>query len=90
MRSVIPTLFDQADKVHPFSPLIDISQNDSTIILSISDKAIGIEVKKNGKGIGLANIKSRPEFYKWSAYFASQPGKSCVLTVSFPVGDSLS
>ncbi len=67
---------------------IGLSQNKAAIILSISDNGSGFDVTKKKKGIGIANIKSRAEFYKGRAQFVSQPGNGCVLTVTFPVGDS--
>jgi PAS domain S-box-containing protein len=67
---------------------IGLSQNKAAIILSISDNGSGFDVTKKKKGIGIANIKSRAEFYKGRAQFVSQPGNGCVLTVTFPAGDS--
>jgi PAS domain S-box-containing protein len=67
---------------------IGLSQKKIAIILTISDNGSGFDVAKKRKGIGMANIKSRAEFFKGRAEFVSQPGNGCVLTVTFPAGDS--
>jgi signal transduction histidine kinase len=64
---------------------IALSQNKTAILLTISDNGSGFDPTKKRNGIGIANIKSRAEFYKGRAQFVSQPGKGCVLTVTFPV-----
>jgi len=67
---------------------IGLSQNKTAILLTISDNGSGFDTTKKRNGIGITNIKSRAEFYKGRAQFVSQPGKGCVLTVTFPVRDS--
>jgi AraC-like DNA-binding protein len=60
------------------------------INLSISDDGVGFDPDKNGKGIGVKNIKRRVEHYQGTAAFISQPGKGCVLLVTFPVTKPIS
>jgi PAS domain S-box-containing protein len=67
---------------------INLSQNKSNILLSISDDGLGFDITKKRKGIGLSNIKRRVDIYKGKAQFVSKPGKGCVLKVSFPLSDS--
>lgn len=68
---------------------IGLSQNKNTIRLSIADNGVGFDTAKKTKGIGMMNIKSRAKAYRGSADFVAQPGKGCVLTVTFPVTDAL-
>jgi signal transduction histidine kinase/AraC-like DNA-binding protein len=60
------------------------------INLSISDDGVGFDPEMNGKGIGVKNIKRRVEHYQGTAAFISQPGKGCVLLVTFPVTKPIS
>jgi two-component system sensor histidine kinase UhpB len=68
---------------------ISLSQNKTSIILSISDNGVGFDTYKQIKGIGIANIKSRAAAYNGTADIVSQPGMGCTLTVTFPVTDIL-
>jgi PAS domain S-box-containing protein len=65
--------------------IICLSQNKKSIILTISDNGIGFDTRKQQKGIGIANIKSRVESYKGIVDLVSQPGEGCVLTIKFPL-----
>lgn len=67
---------------------ICLSQNKKSIALSVSDNGVGFDTGKKRKGIGIINIKSRAASYNGTADFVSQPGKGCVLTVTFPVTES--
>ncbi|MEO6813916.1 MAG: PAS domain S-box protein [Ginsengibacter sp.] len=67
---------------------INLLQNKKSVILLISDDGIGFDTKKNRNGIVLDNIKSRAKMYNGTAEFVSQPGKGCVLTVTFPHVDA--
>jgi len=62
---------------------VTLSQNKKFIILSISDNGVGFDTGKKQTGIGIANIKNRAEAYNGKADFNSQPGKGCILTVTF-------
>jgi PAS domain S-box-containing protein len=63
---------------------ITLLQNKRAIILSIADNGIGFDTGKKRMGIGIDNIKSRAGAYNGNADFISQPGQSCILTVTFP------
>ena len=63
---------------------ITLSQNSSSITLSVTDNGIGFDVEKKQKGIGMDNIKSRAAHYNGTAGFTSQPGQGCMLEVVFP------
>lgn len=64
---------------------IMLSQNRTSLVLTISDNGIGYDTNKLQKGIGITNIKSRAISYNGVANFVSQPGNGCVLKVTFPV-----
>jgi two-component system sensor histidine kinase UhpB len=64
---------------------MSLSQNKKSIILSIADNGIGFDTRKKQKGPGIDYIKSEAAAYNGTADFVSQPGKGCVLTVTFPV-----
>jgi len=68
---------------------ITLSQTQTTIMLSIADNGVGFDTDQKRKGIGIANIKNRATSYSGIADFVSQPGKGCVLTVTFPAMDGL-
>jgi PAS domain S-box-containing protein len=68
---------------------IRLSQIKNTILLVISDDGIGFDTDKKQNGIGMTNIQSRAELYRGAAHFKSSPGKGCILTVNFPVNDSI-
>lgn len=63
---------------------ISLSKSSENIRLIIGDNGIGFDTSKKGKGIGLANIKSRANAYNGTANFFSQPNQGCVLTVKIP------
>lgn len=68
---------------------ITLSQNNKSITLNIADNGVGFDPAIKRKGIGLDNIKSRASSYKGKANFISQPGKGCILLVTFPVTDEM-
>ena len=68
---------------------LNLSQNKKSIILSISDNGVGFDTGKEHKGIGVDNIISSASSFKGTADFVSQPGRGCLLTVTFPVTDAL-
>ncbi|MES1216288.1 MAG: PAS domain S-box protein [Bacteroidota bacterium] len=69
---------------------IRIAQNKKSIRLIIADNGIGFDTAVKRKGIGLDNIKSRAESFDGTAAFVSKPGHGCILTVTFPVSDTVS
>jgi two-component system, NarL family, sensor histidine kinase UhpB len=64
---------------------IYLSQNEKSIILSISDSGVGFDPGQKRKGTGIDNIKSWAASYNGTADFVSQRGAGCSLIVSFPV-----
>lgn len=68
---------------------IGLSQNKKTVLLSMADNGVGFNTAQTANGIGIENIKNRAAAYGGTADFASQPGKGCVLTVTFPLTDAL-
>jgi len=69
--------------------IIRLLQNKETIIISFSDNGVGFDTRKQRKGIGVANIKSRAAIYNGTADFISEPGYGCLLAVSFPITNAL-
>ncbi|MFI5131375.1 MAG: PAS domain-containing protein [Chitinophagales bacterium] len=68
---------------------ITLSQHKKTIVLSMTDNGVGFNTSQKPKGIGIDNIKTRAAAYGGTADFASQPGKGCILTVTFPFTHAL-
>jgi PAS domain S-box-containing protein len=69
----------KASNVH-----ITLSKTDTGIMLSIADDGVGFDTTQKAKGIGITNIISRSELYKGNANFISEPGKGCLLAITFP------
>ena len=74
---------------HATDVIISLSQNKKFITLIISDNGVGFDTRKKRPGIGIENIKSRAAAYDGIADFVSEPGKGCVLTVTFPFTGAL-
>jgi DNA-binding response OmpR family regulator len=68
---------------------ISLLQIKKTILLSISDNGGGFDTSQKQKGIRIANIKSGAASYNGAADFSSQPGRGCILTVTFPITDAI-
>jgi len=68
---------------------ISLLQIKKSIVLSISDNGGGFDTSQKQKGNGIAHIKSAAASYNGTADFVSQPGRGCILTVTFPLTDSL-
>ncbi|AXT21177.1 two-component sensor histidine kinase [Flavobacteriaceae bacterium AU392] len=58
---------------------------DAHLELVIKDDGIGFDVKKQAKGIGLKNIKSRTQNLNGTLDIISNPDKGTLLTVRFPI-----
>lgn len=69
---------------------ISFMQNKKSIVLSISDNGVGFDTTKKGNGIGIDNIKSRAASYNATADFISEPGKGCILSITFPLPGAMS
>ncbi len=68
---------------------ISLLQIKKSIVLSISDNGGGFDTCQKQKETGIANIKSEAASYNGIAGFISQPGRGCILTVTFPVADAV-
>lgn len=64
---------------------ISLAQNKECILLTIADNGAGFDTLIEQKGIGIENIKSRAASCNGTADFVSEPGRGCILTVTFPV-----
>jgi len=64
---------------------ISLAEHKGSVQLIISDDGIGFDTRLRQKGVGIAHIKNRAATYKGVADFISEPGKGCVLKVSFGV-----
>lgn len=62
---------------------IDLTQNNESITLIISDDGVGFDTTKKSRGIGIDNIKNRAGVYNGNVELASQPGKGCTLKILF-------
>ncbi|HTI12076.1 MAG TPA: PAS domain-containing protein [Puia sp.] len=63
---------------------ISYSQMETGYTLTMEDNGVGFDTTNQMKGVGINNIISRAELYKGEARFISEPGKGCLLIVSFP------
>jgi two-component system sensor histidine kinase UhpB len=64
--------------------VITIKTNQSDLYFSVVDDGVGFNVKKQGNGIGLKNIRSRVDSYSGNMEIISAPGKGCSLNISIP------
>jgi signal transduction histidine kinase len=65
--------------------IISIHKNDGFINLLIHDNGKGVDVTKQGKGIGLINILNRAETFGGSMHIDTKPGGGFRLEVRVPV-----
>ena len=63
---------------------IELDGKDENVVLQIRDNGNGFDMKKARKGIGFVNIKNRAELFGGRVEIISEPGKGCLLKVSFP------
>lgn len=64
---------------------IRLSQDNKSILLTITDNGIGFDTTRKQKGIGISNIKNRVESFNGTAEFLSTAGKGCILKVDLPL-----
>lgn len=77
--------------------VVDITKDESNVIISVSDNGIGIAeahktkvfepkftTKSSGMGLGLAMVKNIVETYNGTISFTSNPGRGTIFKVSFP------
>ena len=63
---------------------IELNNKDEIVVLQIRDDGNGFDLKKVRKGVGFVNIRNRAELFGGEAEIFSEPGKGCLLKVSFP------
>jgi len=61
---------------------INLTKQGNEIVLLISDNGNGCDILKEGKGVGIMNIKSRAELYNGSVTTISNPGEGYALKVA--------
>lgn len=77
--------------------VVDITKDETNVIISISDNGIGIAeahktkvfepkftTKSSGMGLGLAMVKNIVETYNGTISFTSNPGRGTIFKVTFP------
>ncbi|HMR91042.1 MAG TPA: PAS domain-containing protein, partial [Chitinophagaceae bacterium] len=69
------------------SAAISLHTGQGQVALSIEDNGKGFEPGQTHRGIGLANIQERSNYYNGKATISSGPGKGCILTVLLPCED---
>jgi PAS domain S-box-containing protein len=62
---------------------IAIGETYDKLCLRISDDGVGFDTKTRKKGVGISNIFSRAELYKGDVKLISEPGKGCMLSITF-------
>jgi PAS domain S-box-containing protein len=62
---------------------ITIGQTYDKLCLGISDDGVGFDTKTRKRGVGISNIFSRAELYKGDVKLISEPGKGCMLSITF-------
>jgi len=63
---------------------IDLRIIGENVVLTISDDGIGFDPRQAQKGIGLANIRERAQFYSGTVIIHSASGKGCTIEVTLP------
>jgi PAS domain S-box-containing protein len=66
---------------------INLSKQENEIILLISDNGNGCNILKEGKGVGIINIRSRAELYHGIVTTVSNPGEGYALKVVLRMKD---
>lgn len=64
---------------------IEVTINESQLMLNITDDGVGFDPKTVRKGIGLANIQRRVEMFAGTFNINASPGKGCKLEISIPL-----
>ena len=72
--------------VHSQARNVDIllQRKNMTVCLLIRDDGKGFNIKQTSKGIGIANIHNRANYYNGDVQLRSAPGEGCILEVSLP------
>lgn len=64
---------------------VNVFIRDDLFIMSITDNGVGFTVENAKKGIGLANMKRRADFYSGKLDIESAPGKGSKINVEIPL-----
>lgn len=64
---------------------IVLKQNESSIILKITDDGIGFDLKIKNSGIGLGNIRKRTGYFSGKFTLNTAPGKGCCIEAELPL-----
>lgn len=70
---------------HASHVLVQLTQNENSIQLTISDDGVGFDTSKRSKGVGLTNIETRAFLHDGSMKIISAPGQGCTLEISIPL-----
>jgi PAS domain S-box-containing protein len=65
------------------SVLIELTQNNNSICLSIKDNGVGFDTAKTVNGVGLKNIRTRAALFNGEMDIFSHPGGGCALWIEF-------
>ncbi|GAO44689.1 sensor histidine kinase [Flavihumibacter petaseus] len=63
--------------------IVQLSEEDGTLQLTIKDDGIGFDVTQARDGVGLQNITSRTDLFNGNVIINSSPGEGCELIVRF-------
>ncbi len=64
---------------------IHLSEEDSNLMLTVTDNGQGFDQSKVKKGLGITNIFNRAENFGGSAEIISSPGKGCIWHIKIPI-----
>ncbi len=64
---------------------IDFKKVDNYILMSIHDNGVGFSIKKQNKGIGIKNMRSRAEAINSKIEFNSSEGSGTQITMTIPL-----
>jgi PAS domain S-box-containing protein len=71
------------------SATINLTKQGNEIVLLISDNGKGCDILKEGKGVGIINIRSRAELYHGTVTTISNPGEGYALEVVLRLKDRI-
>ncbi len=66
---------------------VELAQDSSNTILTISDNGVGFHSRKHNRGIGINNMTSRAKAFQGSLTIDSLPGEGCTLSITLPLED---
>ena len=65
--------------------LLSLQEQDSKLVIVITDDGKGFDMSSRRKGIGLSGIINRVESFNGTTEIRSSPGKGCTITVTIPL-----